>query len=178
MDLQLPITPLYQLQNRVIVLFNNNNHHWFTSRQHHHSHILYILYVRDIPQPDNDFTKIAQYADDIAIETSHIHPYRAEDYLQHDINRIHEWHKEWRIELNPKKSQILYIAKQNRMRGRQPYLTLNNTIIPVANQVRFLAGNTHRQTAQTWVPTSSQPKKMSNNVSDYFSELPELKSTC
>ncbi|PIK41292.1 hypothetical protein BSL78_21854 [Apostichopus japonicus] len=101
------------------------------------SPVLYILYVGDIRQPDNDYTKISQYADDITIWTSHIHPYRAEDYLQHYFNRIH-WCKDWRIELNPKKSQILYIAKRNRIRTRQPYLTLNNTIIPVTNQVRFL----------------------------------------
>ncbi|PIK56788.1 hypothetical protein BSL78_06319 [Apostichopus japonicus] len=54
------------------------------------SPILNILYVGDIPQPDNDCTKISQYADDVAIWTNHIHPFRAEEYLQQYINRIHE----------------------------------------------------------------------------------------
>ncbi|PIK57239.1 hypothetical protein BSL78_05876 [Apostichopus japonicus] len=53
------------------------------------------------------------------------------------ISSINQWCHDWRLELNPKKSQILYIAKHNRLR-RQPYLTLNNAVIPVTNQVRFL----------------------------------------
>ncbi|PIK52472.1 hypothetical protein BSL78_10630 [Apostichopus japonicus] len=101
------------------------------------SPILYTMYVGDIPQPENRFTQISQYADDIAIWTSHINPVRTEEYLQQYINRINQWCHDWRLELNPKKSQILYIAKHNRLR-RQPYLTLNNAIIPVTNQVRFL----------------------------------------
>ncbi|PIK48183.1 putative LINE-1 retrotransposable element ORF2 protein [Apostichopus japonicus] len=99
------------------------------------SPILYIMYVGDIPQPENRFTQISQYADDIAIWTSHINPVRTEEYLQQYINSINQWCHDWRLELNPKKSQILYIAKHNRLR-RQPYLTLNNTVIPVTNQVR------------------------------------------
>ncbi|PIK48589.1 hypothetical protein BSL78_14546 [Apostichopus japonicus] len=136
MDRQFPVTPNYQLQNRIIVLFTTTQHRRNPSRQHNQP-VLYIMYVGDIPQRENRFTQISQYADDIAIWTSRINPFRTEEYLQQYINSINQWCHDWRLELNPKKSQILYIAKQNRLR-RQPYHTLSNAIIPVTNQVRFL----------------------------------------
>ncbi|PIK51936.1 hypothetical protein BSL78_11144 [Apostichopus japonicus] len=136
MDRQFPVTPNYQLQNRIIVLFTTTHHHRNPSRQHNQSNPLHHV-RRRYPTTGNRFTQISQYADDIAIWTSHMNPFRTEEYLQQYINSINQWCHDWRLELNPKKSQILYIAKHNRLR-RQPYLTLNNAIIPVTNQVRFL----------------------------------------
>ncbi|PIK40888.1 hypothetical protein BSL78_22244 [Apostichopus japonicus] len=138
------------------------------------SPILYIMYVGDIPQPENRFTQISQYADDIAIWTSHINPVRTEEYLQQYINSINQWCHDWRLELNPKKSQILYIAKHNRLR-RQPYLTLNNTVIPVTNQVRFLGIHIDRGLTLGYQHRLTTEKL--NNVLDYSSESPELQIT-
>jgi len=104
------------------------------------SPILFITYVADIPQPTKNTIQLSQFADDIAIWSSHPQVDRAEQYLQHYINKIQDWCNDWRLTLNPNKSQLMYISKHNRLQ-RAPHITFNDTAIPATKQVQYLGIN-------------------------------------
>ena len=102
------------------------------------SPILFIMYVADIPQPETRRrTYLSQFADDIAIWATSIIADKAEDRLQRYIDRLENWCNDWRIVLNPDKSQVLYIKTTGQL-GRDPHITYNNKLIPVLNRVKYL----------------------------------------
>ena len=75
------------------------------------SPLLFILFVNDIPV--TQACQVTQYADDIAIYTSHRNPRYLESHLQKQVDALEDWCEDWLIKLNAKKTQLMIITRQN-----------------------------------------------------------------
>ena len=89
------------------------------------SPLLFILFVNDIPITQN--CQVTQYADDIAIYTSHRNPRYLEAHLQKQVDELEDWCEDWFIKLNAKKIQLMIIRRQN-SRKRIPITVRNNQV--------------------------------------------------
>lgn len=94
---------------------------------------LFLIFTSDIPLSDN--TTLATFADDTAILSSDIDPVRASEKLQNHLNSLQGWLKRWKIRVNNEKStQVTFTTK----RSVCPQVTINNALIPVKTEVRYL----------------------------------------
>ena len=89
------------------------------------SPLLFILFVNDIPV--TQICQVTQYADDIAIYTSHRNPRHLEAHLQKQVDELEDWCEDWFIKLNTKKTQLMIITHQN-SRKRIPIIVRNNQV--------------------------------------------------
>lgn len=97
------------------------------------SPILYTLYTADIPTHPE--VLMATFADDTALLASHEDPVRASEILQENLNNLANWFSDWKIKINETKSaHITFTTKSSTC----PQVTLNNVIIPQANEVKYL----------------------------------------
>ena len=87
------------------------------------SHILYSLYVNNMPSPSHHI-ELALYADDTAIIAMSRKPTLLVSYLESYLNDLQRWLSEWRIAINVSKSTAIIFARAGR-RFIQPWpLTL------------------------------------------------------
>jgi hypothetical protein len=137
------------LQSRQLVVTYNSS----TSKPvHMHSGVpqgsvlgpfLYTIYTADIPQ--SPFTTLGTFADDTAILSNHPNPITASAHLQTHLQSIEKWTRKWRIKINEGKSKHVTFTLR---RGNCPPLTLNQTIIPQADTVKYLG--LHLDRRLTW----------------------------
>lgn len=105
--------------------------------------ILYSLYTADLPETPQ--TIIATYADDTTILASHEDPITASQNLQTHLTHLEEWLQRWRIKANETKStHITFTLK----RGNCPGVTLNGTLIPHTDNIKYLG--LHLDRRLTW----------------------------
>ena len=77
---------------------------------------------------------MAAFADDTAILSSGPDPIRAFEKLQHHLNVLQNWLKQWRIKINPTQSaQVTFTTR----RGVCPLVNLHNTPITVKKEVKY-----------------------------------------
>ena len=85
------------------------------------SPILFIIYVSDIPQPENaQTTTLSQFADDIVLWSYGRNIIMSECKIQKHLNKITKWCNIWRIKLNPLKTKVLHFSKR-----KHPFLDCN-----------------------------------------------------
>ena len=89
------------------------------------SPLLFILFVNDIAVTQT--CQVTQYADDIAIYTSHHNLRYLEAHLQKQVDKLEDWYEDWFIKLNAKKTQLMIITRQN-SRKRIPITVRNNQV--------------------------------------------------
>lgn len=105
--------------------------------------LLYLIFTSDIPTTIN--TKIATFADDTAILSSHSDPALASAYLQENLNLIQNWLIKWKIKANEIKStHITFTLKRNTC----PPVSLNSQNLPQAEEVKYLGMHLDRRL--TW----------------------------
>lgn len=95
--------------------------------------LLYLIFTADIPITNN--TTIATFADDTAIVAVDKDPQIATEKLQIHLNQFQDWIHTWRVQVNQAKSaQITFTYKTTDC----PPVSINNTQLPVTNQVKYL----------------------------------------
>ncbi len=100
------------------------------------SPLIHNLWCHDVPQPSEQCTKISQFADDLAIWTTHKSTKKAERKLQHYNDRIARWCNVWRIKLSVHKTQCT-LFHQKRIKHR-PVLIVNGAKIVAKKNCEFL----------------------------------------
>ena len=101
------------------------------------SPILFIIYVSDIPQPENEqTTTLLQFANDIVLWSNGRNTVMSERKIQKHLNKITKWCIIWRIKLNPLKNKVLHFSKR-----KHPLLDCNikmdNVKLKAEKIVRF-----------------------------------------
>lgn len=105
--------------------------------------VLYTLFTADIPT--TNLTTVATFADDTAILASDTNPTDASAKLQNNLHMVEKWLRKWRLQVNNLKSvHVTFTMK----RGTCPLVTLNNTPIPQAEDVKYLG--IHLDRRLTW----------------------------
>ena len=69
--------------------------------------ILYLMYTADIPVTEN--TTTAMFADDTAILSVSSSQVEATQSLQHALDQVTEWTRQWKIKLNEMEVHTRYI---------------------------------------------------------------------
>ncbi|CAG5024961.1 unnamed protein product [Parnassius apollo] len=95
--------------------------------------IPYLLFTPDLPTSESLIS--GTFADDTAILATHSDPKIASQILQKGLNDISHWLKKWRIKANETKSVNVTFTL---IRGSCPPVTLNNIVVPQADNVRYL----------------------------------------
>ena len=70
------------------------------------SHLLFSLYVNDIPTPSRHL-ELAQYDDDTTLVETSKHPALLVKYLEIHVYELEKWRRDWRIPINTGKSAAL-----------------------------------------------------------------------
>jgi hypothetical protein len=70
--------------------------------------LLFLVYVNDLPQSLT--SKVRLFADETAIYLT-ISSTSQSEILQNDLNTHEHWSREWDMEFNPSKCQVLYKSK-------------------------------------------------------------------
>ena len=101
------------------------------------SPILFVIYVSDIPQPENEqTTTLLQFANDIVLWSYGRNTIMSERKIQKHLNKITKWCIIWRIKLNPLKNKVLHFSKR-----KHPLLDCNikmdNVKLKAEKIVRF-----------------------------------------
>jgi hypothetical protein len=73
---------------------------------------LFNLFVTDLPQPDEENTKVITYADDIVAYTSHVRAKKAQVNLNNYLEKVATYMKEWRLKTNLEKCEAIKIRTQ------------------------------------------------------------------
>ena len=109
------------------------------------SPLLFILYVNDIPTSPR--CQCTQYADDIAIYTSH----RNKNYLRVDLQRqidsLEDWCATWFIKLNPKKTQLVQVNNKRTIIDLP--VKIRNSYIRTTDEATLLGSTFDRRMTRT-----------------------------
>ena len=79
------------------------------------SRVLFIIYVSDIPQPENVQTTLSQFVDDIALWAYGRTTTFSQHKIQKHLDKIMRWCNIWRIRLNPFKTKVLNFSKKRHL---------------------------------------------------------------
>ena len=103
------------------------------------SSTLFIIYQSDIPT--SLFNEIRQFADDIVMWSKNNHRQMTKKIQEH-INDLQEWCNKWKIQTNPKKTELIYFTRSTRKSQRKTNnIKINNQNIKVTNKTTFLGIN-------------------------------------
>lgn len=94
---------------------------------------LYIIYTSDLPTSEK--TILGTYADDTALLSIASDNITASLQLQIHIDTLSEWFDKWKIKINESKSSFITFSLRPHI---CPPVTMNNTIIPYSNEVKYL----------------------------------------
>ncbi|KAL4127024.1 hypothetical protein QTP88_011222 [Uroleucon formosanum] len=94
---------------------------------------LYIIYTSDLPTSEK--TTIGTYADDTALLSTADDHITASLQLQSHIDTLSKWFTKWKIKVNESKSSFVTFALRPL---NCPPISMNNTIIPHSNEVKYL----------------------------------------
>jgi hypothetical protein len=92
---------------------------------------LYTLFTADIPQQNS--TTMSTFADDTAVLSRHANLNIATANLQTHLDRIENWTRKWRLNINENKSTHVTFTLR---KGNIPQLYNNNNTIPQAETVK------------------------------------------
>ena len=73
--------------------------------------ILFLLYINDLP--DNIKSNVRLLTDDTTVYLA-VQGQEDTDIIQNDLNILQEWEKEWDMEFNPFKCQVVHISRSRR----------------------------------------------------------------
>lgn len=98
--------------------------------------ILYTIYTADIPQPVNNNSMIATFADDTVVLSSHENITAATRILQETIDDIMQWFRKWNIKINEQKSvQVIYSIRP--VKNLLP-ININEVPVRIADAAKYL----------------------------------------
>ena len=73
--------------------------------------ILFLAYINDLP--DQVQSNVRLFADDTAIYITLLKA-QDTDILQNDLTKLEQWEKEWDMEFNPSKCQVIHITRSKK----------------------------------------------------------------
>ena len=114
--------------------------------------LLFSIYTADLPI-SNEVT-IATFADDTALLATHADPAIASSTLQQSLDSMEKWFQKWGFKINEKKSSHITFTPRKQT---CPQVTINNTIIPSKDSVRYLGMTLDRRL--TWKKHISEKTK-------------------
>lgn len=95
--------------------------------------LMYSLYTNDIPR--TDLTTLALYADDTAILATDPHLNSTAKFIQHHLDALETWCNNWKIKINPTKSQAICFTRSYKT---PPRLYLHNQAIDWGDTAKYL----------------------------------------
>ena len=100
--------------------------------------LLFLIFINDLPEYISSSTKVRLFADDCMLYRE-IKSNADSIQLQEDLNSLAKWEKDWLMDFNPKKCQVLQISKK-----RNPITfdyNIHGHILESPNTVKYLGMN-------------------------------------
>ena len=94
---------------------------------------LFLYYINDIPEGLRSAVRL--FADDTIVYIA-LKPRANNKILQHDLDKLSQWEKEWQMEFHPQKCQVIPITR-NRNIILNKY-TLNGHTLEVTKEAKYL----------------------------------------
>ena len=93
------------------------------------SPLLFLIYVKEMPNPTQHQTNKSQFADDAGQWAVSKNIDLAAEYLQRDLDKLARWCAKWRIKLNPEKNQVIIFSKSQTAIRAEPALSLHGDLL-------------------------------------------------
>ena len=98
-------------------------------------HKLFLLFINDLPEYISPDSKARLFADDCILYRNIETEPDARD-LQHDLDRLQQWEKDWPMEFHPLKCQVFHITTKCQ-HIRTPY-TIHGQTLQEADSAKYL----------------------------------------
>ena len=95
--------------------------------------ILFLLYINDLP--DSLQSQVRLFADDTAVYLT-VEGQADSEKLQKDLNVLQDWEKEWDMEFNPSKCQVVHITRSKR--PIQTSYEMHGQVLEAVHSARYL----------------------------------------
>ena len=112
--------------------------------------LLFLVYVNDITE--SLLSVVRLFADDTSLACTTSNTADLQSILNHDLDIITKWSKQWLVTFNAAKTEVLYFGNQ-----QAPLLTFNGTILDVAD--------THKHLGLTFSDDCKWHKHINNIIS-------------
>ena len=97
--------------------------------------LLFLIYINDISNGLSPGTKIRLFADDSLLYRT-INSKNDCDILQHDLNKLQQWEKSWKMEFHPQKCQLLTIT--NKINPTKNIYSIHNIPLQKTDSAKYL----------------------------------------
>ena len=95
--------------------------------------LLFLIYVNDIADSLLSITRL--FADDSSLAVSSRDVNMIEETLNHDLNSILVWSKQWLVNFNPAKTEAMFLTYCHR---NSPTLLFDNTLVQLVDHHKHL----------------------------------------
>jgi hypothetical protein len=102
------------------------------------SPLIFNCWVSDIPQPENQKTRLSQYADDVATWSRMKSVKKCQATLQRYNTRFLNWCKRWRMKLSASKTKVLLFHRKKIRRNGLIGQKIDQTLITPSKEATFL----------------------------------------
>ena len=99
---------------------------------------LFTLYINDITGDLGNEIDKSLFADDLAVWTQHEKPEECEKRMQKAIDKIYDWARKWRMQLNASKTEYILFTSWNKEAKWEGNLKIGNEKLKRNNAPKFL----------------------------------------
>ena len=101
-------------------------------------HLLFLIYVNDLPTPHHKQNSLSQFADDTAQWAFSLNIHIAAKLLQQDLLKLAMWCAKWTIKLNPVKTKVIIFSRPILARKTELNLKLYGETLKIYPEAKFL----------------------------------------
>ena len=111
--------------------------------------LFFLIFVNDITENLVSISRL--FADDISLACTTANVNDLEELLNHDLNIINQWSKQWLVTFNPAKTEVLYFCN-----SQPPTLNFNN--------IQLTANSSHKHLGVTLASNGKWSSHIENIV--------------
>ena len=121
--------------------------------------LLFLLFINDLPDVISPQSTVKLFADDCILYRK-IQKEEDAAGLQHDLDQLQKWEKDWLMEFHPQKCQVLHVTNKKKI-FKIPY-NIHGHTLEEADSAKYLGVNIHHNL--TWNPHIQKVASKANST--------------
>ena len=109
------------------------------------SPLLFIFFINNLAEILPEDAQVAMFADDVTLLATHRVKEKAEEQLQHLVDIVSAWSKEWKLNLNADKCEVCFFSSSTKEASWSPKITIDGRVLKHEPHPRLLGVTLDRQ---------------------------------